>query len=48
MNKYNIIYNCIFKDRHNFNIKNIENIDDDEKFIYTILPYIARSSSGSH
>ena len=45
MNKYNIIYDCMFKDRHNFNIKHLENIVEDEKFIYTILPYVARSFS---
>lgn len=43
MNKIHQILNCIFKDRHNFDINEIKNIHDNKDFIYAILPYVARS-----
>lgn len=43
MNKIQLVYRCIFKDRHNFNIQQLEKIKQDNIFIYEILPYVARS-----
>lgn len=43
MNKIHLFFNCIFRDRHNFNINEIKNILDDKEFIYAILPYVART-----
>ena len=45
MEKLLLVFNCIFKDRHNFDIKSIKNIHNNEDFIYAILPYVARSFS---
>jgi len=43
MNKTQLVYRCIFKDRHNFDIQQLEKIKEDDIFIYEILPYVARA-----
>jgi phytoene/squalene synthetase len=45
MNKCQLVFTCMFKDRHNFNIEKLEGVKGNEEFIYAILPYVARSFS---
>ena len=45
MRKVWLVLNCIFKNRHDFNIGDLESIRDNHDFIYAMLPYVARAFS---
>ena len=45
MDKTLLVYRCVFKDRHNFDIRQLEKIEEDRTFVYEILPHVARAFS---
>lgn len=43
MDKTVLVYRCVFKDRHNCDVRQLEEIEEDDTFIYEILPHVARA-----